>query len=168
MKDAERRGRGERDSKKILIKSIRSKVPTSDSASFLSNGENKTRIIQLIFESIVKHKANILNLLRTTVLILSRQDECQKVTCSICEGFQELLSSQEEVDEKVIVHAAHILQQHTITQAVIKSASGDTDIIFLSISLLSTYREQIVCCIGLEILISRHKVFITDLASCFQ
>ena len=168
MKDAERPGRGERDSKKILIKSIRSKVPTSDSASFLSNGENKTRIIQLLFESIVKHKANILNLLRTTVLISSRQDKCQKVTCSICEGFQELLSNQEEADAKVIVLATHILQQHTITQAIIKSASGDTDIIFLSISLLSTYRKQIVCCISLEILISRDKMFVTDLASCFH
>ena len=40
MNDAERRGRGERNSKKIRIKSIRSKVPTGDSPSFLSNGEN--------------------------------------------------------------------------------------------------------------------------------
>ena len=96
MNDAERRGRGERDSKKILIKSIRSKVPTSDSPSFLSNGENKTRMIQLSFESIVKQKTNILNLLRTTVLVLCLQNECQKVTCSICEVYQELLTNQEE------------------------------------------------------------------------
>ena len=67
VKDAERCGRGESDSRKILIKSIRSKVLISDFASFLSNGENNTRMIQLIFENIVKHKAKILNLLRTTV-----------------------------------------------------------------------------------------------------
>ena len=93
VKDAERRGGGEIDSRKILIKSIRSKVPKSDFASFLSNGENKTRMIQLTFESIVKHKAEILNLLRTIVLILSPEDECQKVTLSTYEAFQELLSN---------------------------------------------------------------------------
>ena len=142
MKDVERRGRGKRDSKKLLIKSIRSKVPTSDSASFLSNGENKTRIIQLIFESIVKHKANILNLLRTTVLILPQKNKYQKVTLLTCEAIQELLNNQEEADTKFVTHAVYALQQQTITEAVVKSASGDTDII-LSISLLSSLKENV-------------------------
>ena len=43
---------------------------------------------------------------------------------STCEAFQELLNSQEETKTKVIAHAFHALQQQTITQAVIKSASG--------------------------------------------
>ena len=124
VKDTERCGHGESDSRKILIKSIHSKVPTSDFASFLSNGENKTRIIQLIFQSTVKHKAKILNLLGTTVIILPREDKYQKVTLSTCEAFQELLRNQEEADTKVVAHAVHAFQQQAITQAVIKSASG--------------------------------------------
>ena len=52
-------------------------------------------------------------------------------------AFQELLSNQEEADTKVIAYAVHALQQQTITQAVIRSASGDTDIIILLICLLS-------------------------------
>ena len=143
VKDAEKHGHGESDSRKILIKSILSQVPKSDFASFLSNGENKTRMIQLISEFTVKHKAKILNLLRTTVLILSREDECQKVTFSTCEAFQEQLSNQEEAETKVIIHAVHALQQQAITRAVIKSGSGDTDIIILSISLLSAYKENV-------------------------
>ena len=91
-KDAERRGRSESDSRKILIKYIRSKVPTSNFGSFLSNGVNKTTTIQLIFESIVKHKAKVLKLPRASILILSREDKCQKVTLPTCEAFQELLS----------------------------------------------------------------------------
>ena len=75
---------------------------------------------------------------------------------------------RKETDAKIIVLAVHVVQQHTITQVVIKSASGDADIIFLLISLLSTYWEQIVCCIGLGILISRQKMFVIDLAVCFQ
>ena len=77
------------------------------------------------------------------MLILSREDECQKVALSTCEAFRDLLSNQEEADTKVIVHAVHALQQQTITEAVNKSASGDTEIIILSISLLSTYKENV-------------------------
>lgn len=58
------------------------------------------------------------------MLILSREDECQKVTLSTFEAFQELLNNQEETKTKVIAHAVHALQQKTITQAVIKPASG--------------------------------------------
>ena len=65
------------------------------------------------------------------------------VTFSTCEAFQELLSNQEEAETKVIAHAVHALQQQTHTQAVIKSASGNTNIIILSISLLNTYKENV-------------------------
>ena len=73
VKDTERHSCGESDSRRILIKSICAKVLTSDFASFLSNGENKTRMIQVIFEFIVKHNAKILHVLRTTVLILPQK-----------------------------------------------------------------------------------------------
>ena len=43
----------------------------------------------------------------------------------------------------VIAHTVHALQQQTITPAVIKSVSGDTDIINSLISLLSTYKENV-------------------------
>ena len=65
-------------------------------------------------DSIVKHKAKVLKLPRASMLILSREDKCRKVTLSTCEAFQELLSKQEEVDTKVIAHAVHTLQQQTI------------------------------------------------------
>ena len=129
-KNAEKRGRGESDSRNNLIKSFHLKVPTRNFASFLSNGENKTRMIQSIFESIVKHKPKILNLFRTAVLILCREDECHKVTLSTCEAFQELLCNQEKAENtKIITHEVHALQQQTITEAFIKSNSGDTEII---------------------------------------
>ena len=73
VKDTERNGCGENDCRRILIKSIRTKVSTSYFASFLSNDENKTRMIQVIFEFIVKHNAKILHVLRTTVLILPQK-----------------------------------------------------------------------------------------------
>ena len=77
------------------------------------------------------------------MLILCQEDECQKVRLSTCEAFQQLLNNQEKVNTMIIAHAVQALQQQTINQAVIKSASGDTDIIILSISLLSTYKENV-------------------------
>ena len=76
-------------------------------------------MIQLIFESTVKHKVKIFNLLRTTALRLSREDECQKVTFSTCEAFLELLSNQKEAETNFIAHEVHTLQQQTLTQSIL-------------------------------------------------
>ena len=59
----EKKGRGY--ASKILVKSAKSKIPR-DFASFLSNNDNKTKIIELIFETIIKEKLKFLNILRTT------------------------------------------------------------------------------------------------------
>ena len=58
----EKKGRGY--ASKILVKSAKSKIPR-DFASFLSNNDNK-KIIELIFETIIKEKLKFLNILRTT------------------------------------------------------------------------------------------------------
>ena len=53
IKDAERANRGQ--SSRIILKSALSKIPREFS-KFLSNGENKTKMIQLIFETLEKKK----------------------------------------------------------------------------------------------------------------
>ena len=88
VKDTERNGCGENDSRRILIKSIRAKVSTSYFASFLSNDENKTRMIQVIFEFIVKHNAKILHVLRTTVLILPQKMSTRRWHCKLVRQFK--------------------------------------------------------------------------------
>ena len=59
IKDAERANRGQ--SSRIILK-LWSKIPREFS-KFLSNGENKTRMIQLIFETLERKKAAALNTL---------------------------------------------------------------------------------------------------------
>ena len=59
IKSMERKDRG--DSSKILVKSAKSKIPR-DFASFLSNNDNKTQMIELIFETIEKEKPKFLNI----------------------------------------------------------------------------------------------------------
>ena len=51
--------RGERGtSKKVILKSVKSKIP-SDFKQFLGDGDNKNRMLYLIFEYVENHKAKI-------------------------------------------------------------------------------------------------------------
>ena len=53
---------------KIIIISPKSKVPTEFS-NFLSNGENKIRMIELLFRKIKEKRPHLLNALRTPQMI---------------------------------------------------------------------------------------------------
>ena len=63
IKPMKRKGRGY--ASKRLVKSTKSKI-SRDFASFLSNNDNKTKMIELIFETIIKEKLKFLNILQTT------------------------------------------------------------------------------------------------------
>jgi hypothetical protein len=98
IKDAERAKRG--IVSKITIKSPQSKV-RRDFNKFLSSGENKTRMIELIVQTIKEKGVHCLNILKTTNLILSRENECILLTLADCCEYPSLLSNHEEADPKV-------------------------------------------------------------------
>ena len=104
IKDAERANRGQ--SSRIILKSALSKIPREFS-KFLSNGENKTRMIELIVETLQRKTADVLNNVRTTKTILSREDHYQSIS----------LSSND-------------------TRVIIRSPSGNTDILVLTVCLI--------------------------------
>ena len=54
----------QRYASKILAKSAKSKI-SRDFDSFLSSNDNKAKVIELIFETIIKEKLKFLNILRT-------------------------------------------------------------------------------------------------------
>ena len=65
IKSGERTKRG--SSSKVIIGSCKSKVPR-DFANFLKNGENKTRLIEIISEVIVDNRVKAIKLLQTEVI----------------------------------------------------------------------------------------------------
>lgn len=140
IKFEERAKRGSSD--KVTIKSSKSKIPREFS-KFLSNGENKLRMIEIIFQVLEVKKVHVLNSLRTTKLVLSRFEECKIITLSSCDSFVTLVSNHEEADTKVITHAIQFLQQNTDHQAIIRSPSGDTDIIVLAVALLFEFNKRV-------------------------
>ena len=128
IKTSERTKRGL--SEKILIKSSKTKIPREFS-KFLSSSENKKRMIELLFDVFEKNCVKMLNLIKSNKLVISMEDSCRSLTLSAAEDVQCLTSNQEEADTKIFLHCAQILKENDTDIVVIRSPSGDTDILVL-------------------------------------
>ena len=94
-------GKNRGESSKVLIKSLKSKVPR-DFPNFLLNGDNKTTMMELIAEYIVTSK--VFNILRYHRIAIALDNKCTSVT-KVTETEEEtLLSNQEEADTKLKLH----------------------------------------------------------------
>ena len=129
IKSAEKRKRG--ISAKKLIGSIKSRLPR-DMNKFMLNNDNKTSLIKLVFKFIIDEKQRSLCTLDTEKIILSGDDECITVTYDSTEVNVDLKSNQEEADTKVILHAMNVIRSGG--DVVIRSPSGDTDIMILALA----------------------------------
>ena len=122
-------------STKVIIKSSKSKIPRDFSSSFLLCGENKTRLIELIFQTMKGEKDEILDLLQSEEVVISKEEICRKLNSIEILKFEKLLSNQEEADTKVIAHAIEYLSSCNEKNVLIRSPSGDVDIIVLCVTL---------------------------------
>ena len=128
---------------KLSLLSSKSKIPIDFSSSFLLYGENKTRLIELIFQTMEDEKDEILDLLQSEEIVISREEVCRKLNSIEILEFETLLSNHEEADTKVITHAIKYLSSSNEKNVLIRSPSGDADIIVLCVSLLYTYKERV-------------------------
>ena len=88
-------------------------------------------------------KDAILDLLQSEEIIISREEVCRKLNSIELLEFDTLLSNHEEADTKVITHAIKYLSSSNEKNVLIRSPSGDADIIVLCVSLLYTYKEKV-------------------------
>ena len=132
IKNQERAHRGQGG--KIIIGSISSKLPR-DMKKFMGNGENKTALIELLFEYVIANKNIVLDLLKSDQVVLSGDDWSYTVT--VDSAFpNDLQSNQEEADTKVLLHTLRILQESRLF-VLLCSPSGDTDITVLALALIA-------------------------------
>ena len=122
---------------------MKSKLP-SEFSQFLSCGENKNRLIELLFEVIKNEREENLEMLRCDALVLSREGECKLLAHIKEKTYDQLFGTQEEAGTKIIAHAVEILHQDTENKVVIRSPSGDTDILVVSAALLYNFKEHVV------------------------
>ena len=121
-------------SEKILITSSKSKIPREFS-KFLDNNENKKRMIEVLFGTIECNRVKMLNLLKTNKIIMSMENNCRLLTLAAAVSVHSLETNQEEADTKVYLLTYKILKETNNDYVVIRSHSGDTDILVLGVSL---------------------------------
>ena len=117
----------------LIVKSVHSRLP-ADFKRFLSNGQNKTRMIELTLEILKTRKEQILNNMKSKEVFFSTYNECLHVTKDDVLVIPELCSNQEEADTKVILHAKHAIEANEKGMIIICSHSGDTDIAVIALS----------------------------------
>lgn len=137
IKGGERNTRG--SSQKVLIASPKSSLPR-DFSAFMRNGENKTRLIEIISEVLRNNSTEVLEKLHCQMMVISQEDVTYCITTSGVVIKEELSSNQEEADTKVILHSHQSLQADPSSNVVLRSHSADTDILVLAISLLDYNR----------------------------
>ena len=122
IKDPERSKRG--CSEALIVLSGKSKIP-QNFTKFLQNGENKTRLIELILSTLLEKRNEILLNLRSEEIYFSTDGICHHVTRNNSSIIPELSSNQEEADTKLCLHTLHALAAVENGYVIVRNHSGD-------------------------------------------
>ena len=139
IKNGERQKRG--TSSRLIISSTHSKLPRNFT-NFMKNGENKTRLIDLICQVITENSDQVLHLLKCNQIYFSKESHCILLDEEGPRDVEHLKSNQEEADTKVILHCLDALMTPEST-VVLRSHSGDTDIMVLAVTLIRNSCERL-------------------------
>ena len=104
--------------------------------------ENKTCLIDLICEVTSMDYTKALKMLKCKEIYLSKEDGCFLFNKNSFHSATHLKSNQEEADSKVILHFLDALKEPETT-VVLRSSTGDTDIVVLAVSLISSSQDQV-------------------------
>ena len=118
-----------------FIKSVSTKVPRKF-YEFQQSGCNKTRLIELPFEYLQLNKNEVLQTSRSDNLVCSSNDSWEvNSRVAVMEDLN-LSSYQKEGDTKIILHCADVVHRSHGENACIRSSSGDTAVVVLTVGLL--------------------------------
>ena len=140
LKDPERVKRG--TASKVMIQSSNSKIPRNFS-EFLKNGENKTRLIEIVKDELVAKKTTVLQELKCQRINFSMDGICYGITIDSVEVIGELSSNQEEAGTKLLLHAKHAKEMDQNRSVLVRSPSGDVDINVLFTSMFKEGNTEI-------------------------
>ena len=109
---------------------------------FLKNGENKSRLIELIQDVLIENKEEILGMLKCQEIMFSMDKVCERITRTSVSLIEALCSKQKEADTKLLLHAKHVPDSDERKLVLVRSPSGDVDIQVLFISTFLEESEQ--------------------------
>ena len=125
-------------SSRVMVQSDLSKMPRNFN-NFLKNGENKSRLIELIQDVLTENKEKIFGMLKCQEIMFSMDKVCRRVTRTSVSLVEALCSNQEETDTKLLLHAKHLLDNDDRRLVLVRAPSGDVEIPGLFIS---TFLEE--------------------------
>ena len=157
LKSYERNKRGV--SSKIIVRSHKSKIPR-DFKGFLKNGDNKTRLTELVREVLSINKTKVLGMLRTKEIFFSTLNDCKRITADSISTEDRLASNQEKADTKVLLHCLHSLTCNQEKNVIVRSPSGDVDITVIMISKLLNNADRVFLDYGTGI--HRKEMWLSD------
>ena len=111
---------------------------------FLKNGENNTRVTEIVSEVLRNNFSKVLAKLRCSIVYISQEHVTYYITETGVTINEELLLNQEEADTKVTLHCHHSLQYNLSCKVVLRSPA-DTDMLILAASFLENRRTYIDC-----------------------
>ena len=94
----------------------------------MQNGENKTRLIELILSTLLEKRNEILLKLSSEEIYFSTDGICHHVTRNNISIIPELSSNQEETNTKLCLHTLHALAAVEYGYVIVRNHSGDVDI----------------------------------------
>ena len=141
IKDPEHFKRGCTD--RVIVNSVVSRLPRNFN-DFLKNGDNKTRLIELILDVLVQRRNEVLEILKTDELYYSMDNKCYLITNQGVETVEDLSSNQEEADTKVVFHASHAVNAQPNKTVIVRNYSGDVDITVIMLSLIIDHCERVI------------------------
>ena len=133
LKNNERDSRGV--SNKVIIRSASLRI-SRNFTEFLKNGENKTRLIELIKYDLLKNSQEMLEVLSSEKIYFSLNGVCLKITRDTVTEETQLSRNQEEADTKLLLHANHVFHENRNQNVVLRSPSEDMDISILCLAML--------------------------------
>ena len=139
IKNGERQKR--RTSARLMIHSPQCKL-SREFKNFLNNGENKTRLIELIFQVISQESSRALQMLRCDKIYCSKESHTVAIDSNGVRDIDDLKSNQEEAGTKVILYCLDALKEPDAT-VVLHSHSGDTNIMVLIVALIRSDCERL-------------------------
>ena len=104
LKNPEREKRGV--SSKILINSAASKIP-SNFNEFLKNGENKTRLIEILKDELILHRNSIMIEHGCNQMFFSMDSVCYRITVDSISEVEDLKPIKKKRTHKLLLHAKH-------------------------------------------------------------
>ena len=110
----------------------------------MQNGENKTRLIDLILTVILERKLKVLSSLNSEETYFSTDGQCYKINRDDVINVPELSSNQEEADTKLCLHARHALNSADRGTVIVKNHSGDVDINVILIAKTTDTPERVI------------------------